>query len=241
MWPSSGILPARSETGFVDVLRRVAKRYDLMPSHPAVVQLLQLTPATLLANGVRSSDSTVSALSQDAVSEWFSPMLRAMVYQAGMRGDDLEEAVQRLLVGLPVALASLPEGEPRQANGYLATRVRFVCRDLERWRDGTCRVSVDGIARSTRGSVESLEVVDELIGIDPEYIERLITQERLAAVRTLLGTLTATDRRILFEVVIGGRTHDEVARDSGLSTAACKMRLSRLRKLLRERWREESS
>jgi RNA polymerase sigma factor (sigma-70 family) len=226
-------------SGFPAVLARVLGRHGIGAGDSTAQEFMRLTEETVLSQGVRSTGSPLAAMSLDVAAEWFAPSIRALVHQFGLRGDDAVEALQRVIIGLPSAVSSLPIGEPRKVLGWLATRVRFVCRDVLRWDHGTTRTGRDGTVNHSRGTRVNLDRVDECIGLVPDVVEQLIVEERLNEVRRMIASMSGPDRTVLLAIVVAGRSHEDVAREMGTTVAACKMRLARVRRALRDRLQTE--
>jgi RNA polymerase sigma factor (sigma-70 family) len=215
---------------FVAMTRRVLARNDVLLEAPHAVLLQSFTVDNLLSMGARSTDPELARLSLDLAAEWFNPYVRVLLHQIGLRGDDIDDATQQVFLSLPSALAGLAPGEPRKVSGWLAARARYVCLEQRRAQEGSRRK--DGTR--TRGIREDLKALDDIVGITPDYLADLVRGERVERVKQAIAQLPATDRRIVLGVLVEDQSHQEVASALGLTIAACKMRLSRARKALRE-------
>lgn len=167
----------------------------------------------------------------ESIDDWFRslyihymPLLRSMARKRGIPEDDVEDVVQDTFLSFYVHYSE--ERSEDAIKRILARTIQNKCIDYYR--------------RKSVRPMEYLEVMEEkgvlpktLIGKDT--LSSVVKAEEYHAVHELLKSMKSEWREVFVLYIIQGRSMQEVSECLGLSETACRMRLSRGRKYLRDR------
>jgi RNA polymerase sigma-70 factor (ECF subfamily) len=141
------------------------------------------------------------------------------------RGDEDDVVQDTFLVAwrrrrsLPDAIAALPAAEPASLLPWLLTTCRFSALNQNR--------------RRRRERADELTDASPLGALRALAAEREESRATLAWVRDELAALGPIERRLCELTLIEGRAYDDAARELGLTPAAARKRVQRVRERLR--------
>ena len=140
--------------------------------------------------------------------------------------EDEQTARECVNDALLLAWESFPEKQPKNVGGYLVALTRNIT--LNRWKE---------LRTAKRGGGVFLDTLSEMreiasnIGV-PE--DELIMKELIAAVNTFIAGRSRKDRLIFMGRVFYCKSFPKIAEEVGISENAVRVRLTRLRKKLKE-------
>ena len=166
---------------------------------------------------------------QEAFAELFerhsSAVFRYAWALVDRRGDEDDVVQDTFLVAwrrrreLPAALAALPAEEPASLLPWLLTSCRYTALNQNR--------------RRRRERADELTDASPLAAARARASAREDARETLAWVRDELARLGPVERRLCELTLIEGRGYDDAARELGMTSAAARKRVQRLRERLR--------
>ena len=167
---------------------------------------------------------------------------KGIMYKTALDMDIRDETmrnavVHEALTRLPDKLDTLRGLGERGRAAYMATVVRFVILEWSRRRSVRRRYVIDA-------DISALADTAPGVGFEDEYIEGETLRSRLTFMWQALDELSETDRRLLIEKYIDGRSDPELAAALGITQASLRKKLTlakrRARRLILRKEGEES-